>query len=122
MIAAGVLALLAGLVAIAVPAIASVATDVFIGWLLLFAAISLGVDALAHGDLGRRLLRLLLALLTLAAGLYLLLAPLDGTFTLTVMLVIWFVAMGMVRLAAGLGNLREPGAGVTAASGAISCS
>jgi uncharacterized membrane protein HdeD (DUF308 family) len=39
-----------------------------------------------------------MAVLSFAAGLYLLVAPLDGTFTLTVMLVLWFVAIGVARL------------------------
>jgi uncharacterized membrane protein HdeD (DUF308 family) len=116
----GVLALIVGVVAIVVPAVASVGTAIFIGWVLLFAGVSLVFDAFSHGHLGGKLLRLLLALLTSAAGLYLLLAPLRGTFTLTVMLVIWFIAIGFARIAGGLVTLGSPGAGLTILSGAIS--
>src|ERR1044072_5699228 len=104
----GVLAVIVGFVAIV------------IGWLLLFAGVSMIVDAFSHGHLGSKALRLVLALLTSGAGLYLLVAPLQGTFTLTVMLVIWFIAIGFARIAGGLVSLGAPGAGLTIFSGAIS--
>jgi uncharacterized membrane protein HdeD (DUF308 family) len=117
---AGVLAVLAGLGAIVVPAVASVGTSIFIGIVLLLASVPLAVAAFAGHDLGRTLLRLLVAALTAIAGLYLLVAPLEGTYTLTVMLVIWFVAIGFARLAGGLAHLGLPGAGATAFSGLLS--
>jgi uncharacterized membrane protein HdeD (DUF308 family) len=118
---AGVLAILAGLVAFAVPLAAAVAVDVFIGIVLLCAAFPLAYEGFAaHHTLGGRVLRLVLATLTLAAGLYLLVAPLEGTYTLTVMLVIWFVAIGFGRIAGGLAALGTPGAGLTIVSGAVS--
>ena len=120
LLVAGVLGVLAGLVAIAVPAVASVGTAVFIGIVLLAASIPLAVEAFAGHDLGRTLLRLLVAVLTAIAGIYLLAAPLEGTYTLTVMLVIWFVAVGFARLAGGLAHLGTPGAGITAFSGLLS--
>jgi uncharacterized membrane protein HdeD (DUF308 family) len=121
LILAGVLAILAGLVAFAVPAAASVATATFIGIVLVCAAFPLAFEGFAGPHpLGGRILRLVLAVLTLAAGLYLLVAPLEGTYTLTVMLVIWFVAIGFGRIAGGLAALGMPGAGLTIANGAIS--
>jgi uncharacterized membrane protein HdeD (DUF308 family) len=116
----GALAVLAGAVAIVVPAIASVGTAIFIGWVLVGSSGVLLVDAFAVRDLGRTAVRLLLALLTLAAGLYLVIAPLRGTFTLTVMLVIWFVAVGIARIVAGLADRGAAGAGPTVLSGVIS--
>lgn len=116
----GALALIVGIVAIVVPAVASVGTAIFIGWVLLFAGVALVFDAFSYPHLGTKLLRLLLALLTTGAGLYLLLAPLEGTFTLTVMLVIWFIAIGFARVAGGLVSLGSPGAGLTIFSGVVS--
>ncbi len=117
---AGVLAVLAGLGSILVPAVASVGTSIFIGIVLLLASVPLAMGVFASRDLGGRLLRLLVAALTAIAGLYLLVAPLEGAYTLTVMLVIWFVAIGFVRLAGGLAHLGLPGAGTTAFSGLLS--
>lgn len=119
-LASGVLALIAGAAAIAVPAIASVAIELFIGWLLVGASGALAIDAFAVRDEGRIVLRLLLAILTFAAGLYLVLAPLDGTFTLTVMLVIWFIALGVARIAAGVADRGGAGAGYTILGGVVS--
>jgi uncharacterized membrane protein HdeD (DUF308 family) len=116
---AGILALALGAVAIVVPAVASVGTAIFIGWILVFASGFQVADAIAVRHRGRMVLRLLLAVLTFAAGLYLLVAPLSGVFTLTVMLVIWFVATGIARLVIGLAELGVPGAGMTALTGML---
>jgi uncharacterized membrane protein HdeD (DUF308 family) len=112
--------MVAAIVAFAVPAAASVGTALFIGWVLLFASAAIGIEALARQRLGRRLMRLLLAAITLGAGLYLLVSPLEGTFTLTVILVIWFIVLGFARIVAGLGELGAPGAGLTILSGVVS--
>jgi uncharacterized membrane protein HdeD (DUF308 family) len=79
---AGVLSLLAGIVAVVLPNIASIATAIFVGWLLVLVAALYVVDAFSTPDQTRTALRLMLAVLTFAAGVYLLVAPLDGTFTL----------------------------------------
>jgi uncharacterized membrane protein HdeD (DUF308 family) len=117
---AGVLEVILGAVAIIVPAVASVATAIFIGWVLVFASGFYAWDAFSVRHRGRMALRLILAVLTFAAGVYLLVAPLDGVFTLTVMLVIWFAATGTARLVMGLAELGTPGAGWLAATGAMS--
>jgi uncharacterized membrane protein HdeD (DUF308 family) len=117
---AGVLEVILGAVAIIVPAVASVATAIFIGWVLVVASGFYAWDAFSVRHRGRMALRLILAVLTFAAGVYLLVAPLDGVFTLTVMLVIWFAATGTARLVMGLAELGTPGAGWLAANGAMS--
>jgi uncharacterized membrane protein HdeD (DUF308 family) len=116
---AGVLSLIVGAVAIVVPAVASVATAIFIGWILVVASVVQAAEAFSVRHVGRRILRLLLAAITLAAGVYLLVAPLDGTFTLTVMLVIWFVAAGVFRVAVGLSEWGVPGAGMLTFTGVL---
>ncbi len=115
----GVLAVIAGTIAIIVPAVASVTVAIFIGWMLLFGAIFLLVDAFAVRDAGRIVLHLLLALVAGAAGLALLLAPLRGTYTLTVLLVMWFAITGVIRIAAGIAERGTQGAGMMVANGVI---
>jgi uncharacterized membrane protein HdeD (DUF308 family) len=119
LLVAGILALLLGVVAIVVPAVASVATAIFIGWILVIAGGFEAVDAFAVRHRGRMAMRLVLALLTFAAGIYLLVAPLSGVFTLTVMLVIWFFAAGTARLVIGLAELGAPGAWMVALNGVL---
>lgn len=115
----GVLAVIAGTIAIIVPAVASVTVAIFIGWMLLFGAVFLLVDAFAVRDWGRIVLHVLLALIAGAAGLALLLAPLRGTYTLTVLLVLWFAITGVMRIAVGIAERGTQGAGWMVANGVI---
>ncbi|MGZ4188052.1 MAG: DUF308 domain-containing protein, partial [Solirubrobacteraceae bacterium] len=48
LMAAGVLALISGIVAIAVPVLASVATAILIGWVLVVAGAAMTVRAVSH--------------------------------------------------------------------------
>jgi uncharacterized membrane protein HdeD (DUF308 family) len=115
----GWLAVIAGTIAIVVPAVASVTVAIFIGWMLLFAAVFLLIDAFAVRDVWRMLMRLLLAFLAGAAGLALLLAPLRGTYTLTVLLVLWFAVTGVMRIAVAVAERGTQGAGWMGANGVI---
>jgi uncharacterized membrane protein HdeD (DUF308 family) len=120
LLATGVLLVLAGATAIAVPLAASVATAIFIGWVLVFSGAVMGVHAYKERSEGRTLSRALTALLTLVVGVFLLIAPLTGTLTLTVALAIWFFALGVSELFAAWMRRKEPGAGFVAFNGALS--
>jgi uncharacterized membrane protein HdeD (DUF308 family) len=116
LIVAGVLALLNGIVAVAVPAIASVAITIFIGWVLVAAGIAAGVYAISN----RSALRGLDSILTLVAGLYLLIFPLSGTVSLTFVLAIWLFASGLFSLIAAARRRDAPDAPMAAFGGLIS--
>jgi uncharacterized membrane protein HdeD (DUF308 family) len=118
--ALGVLSALAGIVAIVVPVAASVAVALFIGWVLVFGAIVQLFDAFAVRETARMVLRLILAVLMGTAGIYLLVAPLHGTITLTVVLCAWFIATGAMRLLSAYRDRGTPAAGAMAISGALS--
>ena len=92
---AGATALVLGLMAIAVPAIASVTTTIFVGWILVASGVTIAIHAISHGSLTRGLE----ALIALVAGLYVLVFPLSGTVTLTFVLAVWFFASGILSLA-----------------------
>jgi uncharacterized membrane protein HdeD (DUF308 family) len=119
LLVSGSLAVVAGAVAIVVPAVASVTVAIFIGWMLLVGAVFLLVDAFAVRDVWRMLMRLLLALVAGAAGLALLLAPLKGTYTLTVLLVLWFTITGVMRIAVAVAERGTPNAGWMGANGVL---
>jgi uncharacterized membrane protein HdeD (DUF308 family) len=119
LVAVGVLALLGGCVAIAVPAVASVATAIFIGWIFIFAGSVEVMDAFAVRHRERVALRLLLAVVTVFAGFYLILAPLEGTVTLTFVLVALFLVNGGLRLVAAVRQRGTPGAGLVGFSGLL---
>lgn len=117
--ALGVLFVAVGIAAVVVPAAASVGVAIFIGWVLVFGAIVQLFSAFSSGDNARLVLRLVLAVLMAAAGIYLLVAPLNGTVTLTVVLTIWFIATGLVRLFTAFRDRGTTSAGAMAVSGGL---
>jgi uncharacterized membrane protein HdeD (DUF308 family) len=102
LLAIGLLCDLAGIYSIFVPIVASISVAVLVGWVLLFA----GVVQFGHALRRERTWswdtawRLLVAVITIVAGAWILIAPLTGTITLTVVLVAWFWASGATRLLA----------------------
>jgi uncharacterized membrane protein HdeD (DUF308 family) len=116
LIASGILALVAGVVAIAVPIVASITVALFIGWVLVFVSIAMAI----HSVSDRAPVRALEALLTLIVGLYLLIFPLTGTVTLTFVLAVWFFASGVMSVAHAWQWRDAPFAWVSALGGALS--
>ena len=120
LVISGVLSILAGAAAIAVPAVASVTIAVFIGWVLVFAGVVMGMHAFSLRDSGSVALRALDALLALVVGIYLIAFPLSGTVTLTLLLAVWFFGMGALGLIAAWRMRGRPGTGIVGLSGAMS--
>lgn len=117
----GVLAVITGAIAIIVPAVASVATAIFIGWILIFGALLLAGNAFAaRSDGGALALRLAFAALTLVAGIYLLVAPLQGALTLTFILGLYFLLVGLARLILAWRGRRAPDAPAVGVNGFVS--
>ena len=117
--ALGVIFLVVGIVAIVVPAAASVGVAIFLGWVLVFGAIVQLFSAFSVEGTASMVIRLVLAVLMAAAGIYLLVAPLKGTITLTVVLTVWFIATGIVRLFTAFRDRGTPAAGAMAVSGGL---
>lgn len=117
LMAVGVLAIAIGCVAIVVPAVASVGTAIFIGWLLMVLGAFLLAGAFAAHSLGSVIVRLLWAFLTLLVGLWLVVEPHNGTLTLTFVLGIYFLFMGVTRIAVALSAHGREGAGLVGLSG-----
>jgi uncharacterized membrane protein HdeD (DUF308 family) len=117
LMAIGVLAIFTGCFAILVPAVASVGTAIFIGWVLIFVGAFLVAGAFTAHSLGTVVLRLLWALLTVLVGFWLVIEPDNGTLTLTFVLGIYFLFMGTTRLALAFANRGRPNAGLVGLSG-----
>jgi len=113
----GILAILVGCVAIVVPAVASVATAVFIGWILVIAGAFLVAGAFTAHSIGSVILRLLWAFLTVIVGLWLIVEPHNGTLTLTLVLGIYFLFMGITRIAVAFSARGQRNAGLLGLSG-----
>lgn len=117
LMAVGALAIVIGCIAILVPAVASVGTAIFIGWILVIAGAFLVAGAFAAQTVGSVVLRLLWALLTVIVGLWLIIEPHNGTLTLTLVLGIYFLFMGITRIGVAFAARGRQGAGLVGLSG-----
>jgi uncharacterized membrane protein HdeD (DUF308 family) len=104
----GVVITLMGVLAIAMPVIATLATSIFIGWLLvasavfgLYAVYSAGKDAPGFWW------NLITALLYLAAGILLLINPITGALSLTIVLMAYLLAGGVAKLVLGFQHKKD---------------
>jgi len=113
----GVGAILLGCVAIVVPAVAAVGTAIFIGCILIVAGMFLVAAAFTAHSLGSLIVRLLWALLTVAVGVWLLAEPHHGAVSLTLLLGIYFLLMGVTRIAIAVAARGRQGAGIVGLSG-----
>jgi uncharacterized membrane protein HdeD (DUF308 family) len=94
---AGILLAILGLVAIILPEAATLAVDIFVGVILVIAAVLLLIYGLATRGRGM-LLWIVLAVLAGAVGIMFLAAPGKASVTLTVILAVWFVVGGLVKI------------------------
>jgi uncharacterized membrane protein HdeD (DUF308 family) len=113
----GALAIVAGCVAIVVPAVAAVGTAIFIGCILVVVGMFLTAAAFMAHSLGSLIVRLLWALLTVVVGVWLLAEPHHGAVSLTLLLGIYFLLMGLTRIAIAVLGRGRPGAGLVGLSG-----
>jgi uncharacterized membrane protein HdeD (DUF308 family) len=114
----GVGAIVLGVIAILVPAVAAVRTAIFIGWLLVVVSGILFAAAFSAHSVGSVAVRVAWALLTLLVGIWLIVEPHSGTLTLTLVLGIYFLFMGLTRLTIAFVARGEPNAGLLGLSGA----
>ncbi len=103
----GIILLLAGLVAIVLPPIATLAVEIIVGWLLLI----IGVVGLITTSRMRRApgfwWSLVSAALGIAAGIVLLGWPLTGVLSLTLVLIVFFLIEGVASIMFALEHKRE---------------
>lgn len=104
----GVVMAILGILAIAMPVIATLATSIFIGWLLaaggvlgLYAVYSAGKDAPGFWW------NLITAILYLAAGIVLLGNPVTGALSLTIVLAAYLLAGGVAKIFLGIQHKRD---------------
>ncbi len=104
----GVLLALLGILAIAMPYIATLATSIFIGWLLVASSV-LGLYAVysAGKDAPGFWWNLITAILYLAAGIMLLVNPVTGALSLTIVLAAYLLAGGVAKLVLGFQHKKD---------------
>jgi uncharacterized membrane protein HdeD (DUF308 family) len=103
----GIVLLVLGAIAVCVPPLATVAVEVFIGWLILMSGVlGLVMTFQTRGSPGFGW-SLLSAVIGIAAGVVLLAWPLSGVFSLTVLLTIFLMLEGIASIMYALAHRRE---------------
>ena len=96
----GVVMLVLGVLAVAEPVLATVAVDIYVGWLFLISGI-VGLIAMSSArDVPAFLWTLLTAVLSLAVGVMLIWKPAQGAVSLTIVLTAFFIAEGIFQIVA----------------------
>jgi uncharacterized membrane protein HdeD (DUF308 family) len=117
---AGILAIIIGIVAIAVPAVASVSIAVLVGILVIVLAVAWLFAAIGSGaTTGWKITGVILSVLLLIGGLWILFNPIEATVGLTAVIAIVFIVMGVVRVVAAIGDQSGEGRWVIALGGIL---
>ena len=121
LLTAGIISVVLGAIAIIVPPLASVTITYLVGILLLIGAVAYVAEAISRGSTGHRIWSAVLAVLYVFAGVWLIINPISGTITLTWILAIFFLLIGVLRLVAGIASRgKVPNSGWTIVNGVLS--
>jgi uncharacterized membrane protein HdeD (DUF308 family) len=103
----GIVLLILGAIAVGVPPVATVAVELFIGWLILLSGVlGLVMTFQTRGSPGFGW-SLLSAVLGIVVGIVLVMWPLSGVLTLTVMLTVFLTLEGVASIMYALAHRRE---------------
>lgn len=102
MIAEGILFIIFGALAVALPAFSTITLELFLGWLLIIVGAMQGFRAFRTKNVVPFEMILASALIYLTIGVLLLAFPLTGVLTLTVVLMILYFVQGIVQIIMGL--------------------
>jgi uncharacterized membrane protein HdeD (DUF308 family) len=97
----GVLIVL-GVLAIGMPIVATIAVDIFIGWLFLIGGIAGFIAIFSADDIPAFLWSLVTAALSVALGVFLIWRPIEGVYSLTLALTGFFIAEGVFQIVASI--------------------
>lgn len=115
----GIILIIAGISAICMPLVASLAVELIIGWVLLVSGLMQVIYSFSSRRWGRFFVRLLAGLLYLVVGLMLVAHPLRGVVTLTLLLGMLFILEGVCKIVASIGNSSMPRWGSLFLSGVL---
>ena len=106
-LAEGIVMVVLGLLAIAVPEVASLAITIFIGWLFFVGGSFRTISVVQHRRMPGFTWSLLTAVLAIALGLVLILRPVSGVLTLTIWLIAFFVIEGIAAILLAVEHRRH---------------
>jgi len=108
-VALGILLLVAGVLAIALPFFAGIAATIFFGWLILLSGVAHLVYAWSERGAGATVWQILIGVVYICAALFLPFFPLAGIVALTLVLGIYIAVEGVFELGAFATLRRVPG-------------
>ncbi len=120
MIFLGILVILSGILAIGAPLVAGISVTIFVGAMIMVAGISQLVHAFSLKFKQGLIVKIILSVLAIIAGLFLLIRPLQGLLGLTIFIGIYFIADGIGWITMAFRNRPEKGWGWHLFSGIIS--
>jgi uncharacterized membrane protein HdeD (DUF308 family) len=97
-LAQGIVMMVLGFLAVAVPILATLAVEIFVGWLFFVAGLFRAVWVWRSRQTPGFAWSLLTAVLAIVLGLVLILRPLAGVLTLTMVLVVFFIIEGIASI------------------------
>ena len=103
----GILLVILGLLAVVIPPVATLAVEILFGWLFLISGIAGLITTLWMRQAPGLWWSLVSAILAIAAGIVLLLWPLSGVLSLTLVLIVFFVIEGVASIMFALEHKRE---------------
>ena len=116
----GFAVMLLGVLAVSVPFVSGVATTTLVSVLITAAGIAMTVFAFKAGSFGKGLLQFLFGGITIVAGVAMFMTPMMSMFTLTGVLMVYFVVDGLFGIYNGVKGRGAPGWGWVTISGIAS--
>ena len=120
MIFLGILVILSGILAIGAPLVAGISVTIFVGAMIIVAGISQLIHAFSLKFKQGLIVKIILSILAVIAGLFLLINPLQGLLGLTIIIGIYFIADGIGWITMAFSHKPEKGWGWHLFSGIIS--
>ncbi|GJM10355.1 MAG: hypothetical protein DHS20C11_26310 [Lysobacteraceae bacterium] len=118
-VAVGAIMLILGIFSVAAPMVAGASVAIMVGTLLTIGGVGQCLLAFRAGAFGRGLLVFIVGLLMTVVGINLLTEPLAGMVSLTVILIIYLVASGLLESVMALQMRPHPGWGISLLNGLI---
>jgi uncharacterized membrane protein HdeD (DUF308 family) len=118
-LAQGVLLILAGVLALIYPVLASVTLVVLLGWVLIISGVVQGFGLLGARDVPHYWLQLISVVLAIVIGLLLLRQPDNALLIMTVLLIVFFMVEGISKIIFALTIRPFPNWGWVLASGLV---
>ncbi len=116
----GFAVMLLGVLAVSMPFVSGVATTSLVSVLITAAGIAMTVFAFKAGSFGKGLLQFLFGGITIVAGVAMFMTPMLSMFTLTGVLMVYFVVDGLFAIYNGVKGRGTPGWGWVTISGIAS--